>query len=242
VSRRVIGPRPWPAAGRSARRPGRPPGERAERHGFDEILDLGVHALRDENLAVARLLAEPGAQICDGADRRVVESAFVADAPDGGVAHVNAGAEAECEAAAAPLVEQPLDAVAHGDRHLHRARRRVGTGDGIVEEHHEPVAGEPLERTLVAGDESPDRRVIVAQQAHHVFGIGFLGESGEAAKIAEEHGDLPPVRSEHRLVAGRQELGELRREEPFQALRALQLGAYSLAIAQPRDHGVERRA
>jgi len=96
-------------------------------------------------------------------------------------------------AAAAPLVEQPLNGVSHRDGHPHGARRGVRAGHGIVEEHHEPIAGEPLEGALVPGDEGPDRGVIVAQQAHHVLGVGLLGERGEAVQVTEEHRDLAPV-------------------------------------------------
>jgi len=38
-----------------------------------------------------------------------------------------------------------------------RALGRVGDRDGIVEEHHDPVARELVERALVFGDERPQR-------------------------------------------------------------------------------------
>ena len=52
--------------------------------------------------------------------------------------------------------------------------------------------------------------MVVAQQLHHLAGIGRLGEGREAAQIAEDHRDLATVRGQHRLVAGREHLGDLR--------------------------------
>jgi len=84
--------------------------------------------------------------------------------------------------------------------------------------------------------------VVVAEQLHDFLGVGLLREGGEPPEIAEEHRDLAPVRGQHRLVAGRQELGELRREEALEPLGTFELGAHPLAVAQAGEHHVERGA
>ena len=67
--------------------------------------------------------------------------------------------------------------------------------------------------------------MILAQHRHHLLGLGGLGESGEAAQVAEHHGDLAAVALEQLLVARRHDqLGELRRQEALQPADALDLG------------------
>ena len=95
----------------------------------------------------------------------------------------------------------------------------------VVEEHHQPVAGEPLERPLEAEDEVAERRVVLAQHRHDLLGLAGLGEGGEAAQVAEHHDDLAPVALEERLVAGvDDQVGQLRRQEAAQPAHPLELG------------------
>ena len=68
--------------------------------------------------------------------------------------------------------------------------RRVGHRHRIVEDHHHAVAGEALQRAAVLDDDLADRRVVLAQQRHHVFRVRGLGEPGEAAQVAEQRRDL----------------------------------------------------
>src|SRR5437763_12090297 len=100
--------------------------QRADVLGLHQRFDLGVHRLAHEDLAVARLLAEPRAEVRHGADRRVVEASLEADAADGGVAHRDAGPEAEGVPAPAPLGQQRRHGVAHRYRHADGAGRGVG--------------------------------------------------------------------------------------------------------------------
>ena len=102
--------------------------------------------------------------------------------------------------------------------------RRVGHRHRIVEEDHDAVAGEALEGALVVEDQPAHRGVVFAEHAHHLLGIGGLGERGEAAQVEEDDGDLAPVALQ-RIVgaAGDDQLGELRREEALQPADPLEL-------------------
>ena len=51
------------------------------------------------------------------------------------------------------------------------------------------VAGETLERALVAEDDLATALVVVAQNRHHVLGLGGFGEGREAAQVAEHDDD-----------------------------------------------------
>jgi hypothetical protein len=63
-------------------------------------------------------------------------------------------------------------------------------------------------------DQGHERRVVLAEDAHHRLGCGHLGERGEAAQVAEHHRDLAAVAREEVLAAGREDqLGDLRRQE-----------------------------
>ena len=76
-----------------------------------------------------------------------------------------------------------------------RAARWAGSGidHRVVEEHHDAVAGETLERALVLEDQPAHRRVVFAEHAHHFFRVGRFGERGEAAQVEEHDGDFAAV-------------------------------------------------
>jgi hypothetical protein len=76
---------------------------------------------------------------------------------------------------------EPLEST----RHLDRALGRVGAEDGVVEEHHNPVARELVERAFELSDERPQRAMILAQEIEDLLGLGSLGEGGVAAQVAE---------------------------------------------------------
>ena len=109
----------------------------------------------------------------------------------------------------------------HGERHVHRALDVVGLLDGIVEEHHEAVAREALERARELRDALAHRGVVLGERRHHLFGLEALGEGGEAAQVGEEDGDqlalraqlaAPPRAITCSMICGgkkRSELGEL---------------------------------
>ena len=63
----------------------------------------------------------------------------------------------------------------------------IGAGQGIVEQDQHAIAGEALERSLIAVDQLAQRCVIFVEDGHHLLRLGGLGEGGEAAQIAEQH-------------------------------------------------------
>ena len=160
--------------------------------------------------SAGRHRAHARGEVHDRADRRVLGAPLEADLAAGGVADGDADAEREIVAAPAPLLRQVGGALPHRDREPHRVPRRVVERNGIVEEHQHAVAGELGDGAAVLEDHRPDRVVELAQHGHHLFGLGGLGERGEAAHVAEQHRDLAAVAGEDRVAAGGDRLGELR--------------------------------
>src|ERR1700752_1081768 len=93
-------------------------------------------------------------------------------------------AETELVTEAAPFVDKRRDLVSHLDRHAHRAHRRIGAWNWIVENDQQAVAGEVLQGALETIDRFPKAAIIFLQDSDDVFGLGVFGKCGEAAKIA----------------------------------------------------------
>src|SRR4029077_13289512 len=101
---------------------------------------------------------------------------------------------------------------------------RVVTRDGIVEEDHEPVAREPLQGSLEAGDEIAQGPGIFLASIPDILGFSRLGEGGEAAQVAAHHRDLAAVPVEEGLIArADDEVGQLGRQEAAEPAYAFQL-------------------
>ncbi len=177
-------------------------------------------------------VAEPGREVGHRPDRRIVPPALEADPPERRVALRDADAEAEVVAAGPPARGEPLDPLAHGDRHPDRARRGVRARRRVVEEDHEPVAGEMLQGAPEGEHELPEGRVVVPEDGHRLLGLGHLGECREAAEVGEDRRDLAPVALEEGLVAGLDDQpGDLGREEaaePSEPFEGLDLGGHAL--------------
>ena len=113
----------------------------------------------------------------------------------------------------------------------------------VVEEDHHAVAGEVLERAAVLDDQRAHRRVVLAQDAEHLLGLGRVAERGEAAQVAEDGRRIAPVAGEELLALGaRDQRRDLRREEAAELLllaldRLEQLGlrggVLDLEVVQP---------
>ena len=180
----------------------------------DESVYLRKYPLRDEDLPVARSVAEASRKVRDGSDRCIVVASLEANPPQRGVPLRNANPEAEHVAMPSPAECNVGDAIAHLDCHPDGACRPIRTRDRIIEEDHQPVAGESLQRPLVLEDELAQGGVILAQNAHRVFRLNGLGEGCEAAQVAEDDGDLTTVTLEDRFVAFRDdEVGNRRRQK-----------------------------
>ena len=123
-----------------------------------------------------------------------------------------------------------LEPLLRGEREPDRRELVVVDRDGVVEEDHDAVAREVLERAAVGRDQLADRLVVRAQHLEQLLRRGRLGERREAAEIGEQAGDVRAVAREQLLALLRgDERGHLRREE------AGQLGPLPLhGVEQPR--------
>ena len=81
--------------------------------------------------------------------------------------------------------------------------------------------------------------MIAAQQRHHFFGLGGVGEGREAAQIEKHDGDLATVRAQWIVFVARDDqFGQMRREKPLELRQALQLA--QLLLHALFETGVER--
>src|SRR5258707_14937276 len=110
-----------------------------------------------------------------------------ADLSERRVARSNADSETERVTLAVPLLGQSVDALAHIERQSHGALGMLGARKRVVENDHDSVAEEPLERTLVAEDEHAQALMVLVQHCHDFFRLRALGKGGKAAQIAEYH-------------------------------------------------------
>src|SRR5262249_26261075 len=126
----------------------------------------------------------------------------------------DADAETQFAAMATPSSDQLARLFPHCYCHLDRALRRVGTWHRVIEEHHDPVAGELVERALELADKRPQRAVILTQEFEDFFRLRGLGEGGVAAQVTEHDDDVAAMAFENFLVALRDDqFGELRCEK-----------------------------
>ena len=110
-----------------------------------------------------------------------------------------------------------------GDREPNRLELVVRDGEGIVEEHHDPVAREVLQRPFVGRHQLAECGVVLAQDVEQLLGGRRLAECGEPAQIREETRDVRAMAGQELLaVPAGDELCHLRRDEPGE-LRALPL-------------------
>src|SRR3954469_4110992 len=82
-----------------------------------------------------------------------------------------------------------------------QAATAIGGCGSLVEEHHDPVAGKLVERSLELAHKRPQCAVVLAQEIEDFLGLGSLSEGGVAAQIAEHHDDLAAMAFEDFLVA-----------------------------------------
>src|SRR5262249_3087836 len=114
-----------------------------------------VDALTEQNLAVLGLAAEPCRDIAHGANRSVAGALGKSDLAQGRVTLGNASAKAQLATSLAPRGDQRQCSLAHRDGHLDRTIGRIGDRYGVVKEHHDPIAGELVERPLELADQRP---------------------------------------------------------------------------------------
>ena len=181
----------------------------ADLFGDGHVLDGGENAVGDAHLPWTGVRAQPRGQIRDAADGGVVEAALKTDAAQRRKALGNPLSEREIPPLTPPPHGQLVHRVADLQRHAHRTLGGVIVRDRVVEEHHYPVAGEPLEGALVLVNQCAHRPVVFGEYAHHFLGFTGFCERGEVPEIGEQHDYFPAMALEEVLVADDQ-IGQLR--------------------------------
>src|SRR5262245_52959639 len=118
-----------------------------------------MHLGIDQDLAVARLVAQARGQIRDRSGRRILESPLETDASEGRISVGYADPEAELMAVGAPRGGERCNLVAHLGCHPYGAQRWLRTRQRIVEQHQEAIAREALNRALELVDQGAERLV-----------------------------------------------------------------------------------
>src|SRR5215472_11455874 len=108
----------------------------------NRFFHCGCDAATYQYLPAPGLGAQPSRQIAHRADRGVAGALGEADLPERRVALGDASAKAQLAVAPTPRNYQLARRLAHRHRHLDRPLGRVRDRHGVVEEHHDPVAGE----------------------------------------------------------------------------------------------------
>jgi hypothetical protein len=90
-----------------------------------------------------------------------------------------ADTEAKVVSPTTPPLCQRSNCLTHLKGHEHRLKRRVLNRHWIVEDHHHAVASVAFEGAVVFDDDFADGGMVVAQQSHHVFGVGAFCEPSE---------------------------------------------------------------
>ena len=116
----------------------------------------------DEGLPVLGLSTKPRGEVAPRTDGDVTGAFGKADLAQGRVALRDAGAETKFVAVAAPVSNQLARRFAHSHRHHDRALGRVRTRNGVVEKHHDPVAGKLVERALELANERSQSAMVFA--------------------------------------------------------------------------------
>src|SRR6516162_9517946 len=179
--------------------------------------DRASDAAADQDLPVLCRITKPGGEVAYRTNCSVAGAIGKPDLAEGCIALRNADAETKLAAVTVPSSDQLARRLAHRHCHLDRALGRVGTGHGIVEEHHDPVAREMVERAFKLVHQRTQAAVVFSQEVELVLRLRGLGEGGVSAQIAEHDNDLTTMAFEDFLVAVRDnQFGKLRCKEPLQ--------------------------
>src|SRR2546425_1500898 len=157
----------------------RPPAERTSRHLRDE--DGGRHGLRE--------LLQPRGHVHRVSDDRVLSPLRRADRAQ----HHRAGMDADghVERGLGPrraFTVPARELLLHREGTSYGPRGMIRLGDGCAEVDHEPVTEELVERAAEREDRSHHPLVVGVQERDDLGPVEPLGERGEVAQVAEEHG------------------------------------------------------
>src|SRR5205085_11244504 len=150
-------------------------GERANLFGYDASLEGDINALTEQNLAVLGLGAEPRCDVAHRANGGIAGALREADLAERRIPLRDAAAEAEVATPLAPGGNQRTRGLAHRHRHVDGALGRVGDRQRVVEEHHDAVARELIERALELADKRAQRAMVFAQEIEDFLGLRGFG-------------------------------------------------------------------
>ena len=85
------------------------------------------------------------------------------------------------------LVAEALQRRLHAEGRAHGALRRVFVCDGRAEQRHDAVAGELIDRALVAVDLIAQDPEAAVHDAVDLLGVEAFAQCGEAADVGEQH-------------------------------------------------------
>jgi hypothetical protein len=115
----------------------------------------------------------------------------------------------------------------HHRRHSRRSQAKVKAGDRVVEQHQHAVADEAFKRAFELMNQPAERQHGTRAERPSPLLRG-LRKCREATQVAENESDPAPVAFQRRHGRRRQDkIRDLRRKEPFQPTRALDLKRWS---------------
>jgi hypothetical protein len=196
--------------------------------------------LAEENLPRDSLVAQAGGDVRDAPERAVVVASFEADAAERRVTNRDSGAQTQVITPFPPTLRTDADALSHRQRKLGRLELRLLDRRGVVEEDHQTVASEVLQRAAVPSDELARRLVVLPHDVDQLLGLRGLGERREPAQVEVRDDDVRAVSSKKLLASvARDELRHLRREETRE-LRPLALDCLEQSGIGDRDRRLVR--
>src|SRR5262245_42599439 len=172
----------------------------ADRLGLDAALHGRPQARPDQDLPGHGERAQPRREVCHRPERAIVVAALESDPAERRVAGLDPHAEGELRSTAAPARRQLLEPLAECEREADRLQLVVLDRHRVVEEHHDAVSRELLQRAAMLREQRADGAVVCTQHFDQILGRSRLGEPGEVAQVGEEAGDVGAVAGEDLLA------------------------------------------
>src|SRR5665213_375486 len=138
-----------------------------------------------EDLPRLGFVTKPRGDIGYCPDRRIIEATLKTNGAERGKSVRNADPETNVMSQTTPLLHQGPNSDTHFESHQNRLERGVVYRNGIIEDYHHAVARVAFKRATVLDNDFTNRRMVVAQQRHHIFRVRAFGEACEAAQIAK---------------------------------------------------------
>jgi hypothetical protein len=180
---------------------------------LDRVFGSCEHALADQDLAGGGLRAQSRCQVRDRPECPVVIAALEADPAECGVSGLDPNSQTQLNSSPPPLLCQFGDGLPRSKREADGFKFVLLNGDGVVEEDHDAVSSEMLQRAPMLFNQASQIRVVVAKHLEKLLRCRGLGECSEAAQVAEEAGDIGAMTGKQALaVTAGEEIRDLRGE------------------------------